>query len=195
MLQAESLSERLENAFRTVDPDPQNMNSFGGEFRNILILAATEFEAQCKGVLRANEYANGGENNWKTNDYVKLEPALRLADYSISLARYPWIDPIAPFRGWTSDAPTQSLGWYRAYNAVKHDREKSFAEASLVNAIQSVTAVVAICLAEFGINFLRQSRLLRDIFAVHQRPNWTIGDTHGHVSGLGPLEPIHYPFT
>jgi|TARA_R100001244_G_scaffold20643_2_gene21329 hypothetical protein len=89
MLQAESLSERLENAFRTVDPDPKNMNSFGGEFRNILILAATEFEAQCKGILRANEYANGGENNWNTKDYIKLEPALRLADYSISLGRIP----------------------------------------------------------------------------------------------------------
>jgi len=194
MLQAESLSERLENAFRTVDPDPQNMNSFGGEFRNILILAATEFEAQCKGILRANEYANGGGNNWNTKDYFKLEAALRLGDFSIGLARYPWIEPIAPFKGWVADAPTQSLGWYDAYNAVKHDREKSFALASLTNAIQSVTAVVAICLAEFGINFLRQSSLLRDIFAVCERPSWSIGDTHGQVSALGPLEPIFYPF-
>ena len=194
MLQAESLCERLENAFRTIDPDPQNMNSFGGEFRNILILAATEFEAQCKGILRANEYSNGGGNNWNTKDYVKLEPALRLADYSLSLARYPWIDPITPFKNWTANAPTQSLGWYDAYNAVKHDREKSFAQASLTNAIQSVTAVVAICLAEFGIDFLRQSSLLRDIFAVRERPSWSIGDTHGQVSGLGRIEPIFYPF-
>ena len=194
MLQAESLSERLENAFRTVDPDPQNMDAFGGEFRNILILASTEFEAQCKGILRANQYAHGSDNNWSTKDYIKLEPALRLADYSISLARYPWLESIAPFTGWTEDAPTRSLSWYGAYNAVKHDRERSFALASLTNAIRSVTAVVAICLAEFGITFLRQSSLLRDTFSIEQRPNWSIGDTHGQVSGLGPLEPICYPF-
>lgn len=55
-LQANWLSDRLFAAFQVVDPDVRNLGTFGNEFRNILILAATEVEAQAKGIMRANGY-------------------------------------------------------------------------------------------------------------------------------------------
>ena len=191
---AVSLMSRLTAAFQYVDPDQANQGTFGTEFRNILILSATEFEAQCKGILRANSYSFSDEKYWKTTDYVKLEAAARLADYSIRFAAYPWIEPICPFKSWNPDQPTQSLDWYHAYNDVKHDREKNFKRANLNFAIKSVGAVAIMGLAQYGIDFFRRSSL-GDVLEVVERPAWSIGDTDGqdHERGV-PIEPMNYPF-
>ena len=52
-----------------------------------------------------------------------------LTEFEIILPLYPWLDPIWPFRGWDASHPTQSLPWYDAYNAAKHDRESHFDKA------------------------------------------------------------------
>lgn len=195
-IQAGALSERLHSCFQTVDPDPRNMQVFGNEFRNMLILASTEFEAQCKGVLKANKYKeNENQNSWNTSDYFKLEAALRLKDYAVRFVKFPWIDPIFPFAGWSNDAPTKSLSWYDAYNQTKHDRESAFELATLENCIQAVVSVVAICMAQFGNQFLRAAGLI-DTFAVETRPLWSIGDIHGWLDPDAPdgSMPINYPF-
>ncbi|WP_370030783.1 hypothetical protein [Qipengyuania mesophila] len=195
-LQAASLVSRLEKSFEYVDPDKDNLDAFGGEFRNILILAATEFETQCKGILRANGYSSKPESHWNTNDYFKLEAAARLGDYSVRLSNYPWIEEVSPFRNWDGDAPTKSLGWYDAYNSVKHDREKHFKLATVLNAISAVSAVAIIGLAQHGIQYFRKPRTLGEFFHVVERPAWSIGDTDGQDFGSTiQLEKICYPFT
>ncbi len=195
-IQAGALSEHLHSCFRTVDPDASNMQVFGNEFRNILILSATEFEAQCKGILKENKYKeNKNQNSWNTTDYYKLESALRLKDFSIRFVKFPWIEPISPFHGWSNDAPTKSLSWYDAYNKTKHDRESAFKLATLENCIRAVASVVTICMAQFGNQFLRAAGLL-DTFAVETRPLWSVGDTHGWLDPNSPNDatPINYPF-
>jgi hypothetical protein len=193
-LQLAMLAERMWSCFQVVDPAEANMAAYGTEFRSILILAATEVEAQCKGILKANDYAGG--SRWTTRDYVKLEPALRLADYSIGFLEYPWLQPISPFSGWSVDQPTESLPWYSAYNAVKHDREGNFPAASLENALAAVAAVVTIAIAQFGTPFMRGARSWGRLFSSTRRPKWTIGDTHGSFSDHGiEDEPIDYPFS
>lgn len=191
---AVSLVSRLTTAFQFVDPDPKNDTTFGTEFRNILILSATEFEAQCKGILRANSYDTGDDRYWKTTDYVKIEMAARLGDYSIRFSGYPWIDPISPFKDWDAGAPIKSLDWYDAYNDVKHDREQHFQSATVRLAIRSVAAVSIIGLAQYGIDFFRRSSL-GDVLEVVERPAWSIGDTDGkdHERGT-PVEAMNYPF-
>ncbi|WP_440131086.1 hypothetical protein, partial [Klebsiella pneumoniae] len=85
-------------------------------FRNVLIIAATEVEAQWKGVLKAN-----GKNGKNTSNYVLLADALKLREFSIRLPFYPWLDPIRPFDSWYhSETPTKKLPWYDDYQAVKH---------------------------------------------------------------------------
>lgn len=192
------LVDRLRACFQVITPTKGNFDAFGAELRNILLLAATEFEAQCRAILKANLYgASSTCRRWNTNDYFKLEAALRLKDYAIGFPEYPWLSPIAPFRGWEPDNATKSLSWYHAYNAVKHDREESAHLATLERALEAVTAVVIIGLAQFGISFLRHAERWRDLFEVHEYPRWSIGDTHGalHETDDVPIgEPIAYPF-
>jgi hypothetical protein len=171
-----------------------NFAVFGAELRNILLLASTEFEAQARAILRANQYPE--DRRWTMGDYLKLDAALGLSDDALSFPEYPWLAPIAPFRGWDEGAPTQSLPWYNAYNAGKHDREGSADQATLECALAAVCAVVAIGLAQFGIEFLRKAERWRDMFEAHEYPSWSIGNTHGQLhdpeTQLGIAVP--YPF-
>jgi hypothetical protein len=60
------------------------------------------------------------------------------------------VHPTAPFSGWSSTAPTQSLSWYDAYNKTKHDRAHHFGAASLENGIRAVMANVVLFAVRFG---------------------------------------------
>jgi hypothetical protein len=197
-IQIAMLADRLRNCFQVVGPSEPNFEVFGGEFRNILLLAATEVEAQWKGILRANHYdAQSPKPRWSTHDYFKLEAALRLADYAIEFPEYPWIKPVAPFRGWSAANPTGSIGWYEAYNLVKHDRELHGNSATLIRSLEAVAAVVVVGVAQFGIRFVRNAARWRDLFQVHEYPRWSIGDTHGPIFEPGDEEagePLDFPF-
>ncbi len=197
-IQIAMLADRLRTCFQVVGPSEPNFGVFGGEFRNILLLAATEVEAQWKGILRANHYqAHLPNPRWSTNDYFKLEAALRLADYAIEFPEYPWIKAIAPFNGWLGANPTESIEWYAAYNAVKHDREQHGNRATLIRALEAVAAVVVVGVAQFGIEFVRRAARWRDLFQINQYPRWSIGDTHGPIFVEGDEfagEAIDYPF-
>lgn len=197
-IQIATLAERLRTCFQVVGPSEPNFDVFGGEFRNILLLAATEVEAQCKAILRANSYdQHNPDRRWNTNDYYKLEAALRLADYAIEFPEYPWIKPVAPFRGWSASNPTGSIAWYDAYNMVKHDREQHGDRATLIRSLEAVAAVVVMGVAQFGIGFVRHATRWRDLFQVNEYPNWSVGDTHGSLYIAGnqmESKPVSYPF-
>ena len=75
---------------------------------------------------------------------------LKLDKYELVLPGYPSIGSFSPFLGWDSTRPTQSLPWYSAYNATKHDRESNFADASLGNVIQAVSGAIVMFWAQFG---------------------------------------------
>ena len=163
--QTVALQEQLERIFRTVLPVQENYASFGHDIRNILILASTEVEAHWKGVLQAN-----GARGETTGDYIKLYDAMKLGDYAIELPLYPWLGPIRPFGGWRADTPTRSLAWYHAYNAVKHDRETNFREATLINAVRAVCAVAVMNYAQFGL--YADNRDIRVFFRLSAGPTW-----------------------
>lgn len=189
-LQLTMLTDRLRTCFQVVEPSVANLSAYGAEFRNIIILAATEVEAQCKGILSANNY--GSPSRMTTRDYVKVEPALRLADYEIAFPEYPWLASVAPFRGWHASKPTESLTWYAAYNAIKHDREGSFPQATLEHALNAVAAVVVIAVGQFGRQFLAKSARWNQLFAVRKEPRWSVGDCYWPTEAMP--EPVDYPF-
>lgn len=167
------LVEQLERIFRTVHPVPSNFGVFGHDIRNLLILAATEVEAHCKGVLVAN-----GARGKSTEDYVKLLPAMKLDDYDIEMPHYPWIGPFRPFRGWIANPSTKSLKWYDAYNAVKHDRETAFERATLENALQAVCAVAIMLVAQFGREAFRRRAGISSFFQLAILPRWDVSEVY-----------------
>jgi hypothetical protein len=187
-----ALRAQLERIFRTVHPIDKNFEAYGHDIRTLLILAATEVEAHWKGILKAN-----GVNGVSTNDYVKLLPAMKLDEYAIRLPFYPWLAPIKPFHGWSDTAPTKSLGWYDAYNAVKHDRETLFERGTLYHAIEAVCACAVISFAQFGMSAFHDSRQLMTFFHRALVPKWDVTEVYVVWRAKGSTRaytPVPYPF-
>ena len=55
-----------------------------------------------------------------------------------------------PFAQWSDVAPTKSLAWYDAYNAVKHHREAEFSKATLEVLLDAVAALHIMQVAQWG---------------------------------------------
>jgi len=185
-----ALREQLERIFRTVHPIDKNFDTYGHDIRNLLILAATEVEAHWKGILKAN-----GAGGASTNEYVKLLPAMKLDEYAVRLPFYPWLAPIKPFQGRSNAAPTKSLTWYDAYNAVKHDREALFEQGTLYRAIEAVCACAVIMFAQFGRSGFHDSRQLMTFFHLTEVPKWDVTEVYV-LSGKAsrPYKAVQYPF-
>jgi hypothetical protein len=120
---------------------------------------------------------------------------MKLGEYRVELSHYPWIDPIFPFENWVeSKTASKDLGWYAAYNNVKHDRETKFSDATLLNAILAITGCFVILCAQYGWDFaLRGDEALRSFFRLTKAPQWEPGDIYVAPFG-GAYEPVPYPF-
>ncbi len=164
-----ALIERLQNICTVVQPVAENYNVFGHEIRNLLILACTECEAFWKAILDAN-----GKKGSNTRDYAHLAEPMKLAEYEVVLTYYPWIEGRNPFQKWL---PWQSnaigLPWYHAYNKVKHDRERDFKRATLIHAIDAVTACFVMICAQRGWDFAYRGEMAdRAFFKLTEAPKW-----------------------
>jgi len=169
-VQATTLMRRLDLICQTVHAAPETLGVYGHEIRNLLILAATEVETHWRGVLVAN---GCGVSKMTTVDYVRLLGPMKLDAYEVSFPNFPWLPAVRPFENWTSDAPTQSLGWYAAYNGVKHNREHEFERANLGNAFLAVSAVVVMLAAQFSRSIgLGGHSDLSAYFRFSKRPTW-----------------------
>lgn len=139
------LERDLFRLFDFVEPADANLSCYSHQLYELLLRASTEFEANAKAILQANGYTRGHLN---VNDYYKLQPATRLAEYAITIPIWRGNRVFHPFDEWGTRA---SLSWYQAYNRVKHNRSEHFESASLENAVKAITAVFAIVFAQFGI--------------------------------------------
>lgn len=142
------LEQELFRLFDFIEPADANLSAYSHQLYALLLRASTEFEANAKAILGANGYAKAG--NFNVTDYYKLEPAMRLSEYKITISIWQGHHQIVqPFAGWATGS---SLPWYQSYNRVKHNRSEEFESASLLNVVASVAAVFAIVFAQFGIS-------------------------------------------
>ncbi len=184
------LTDRLALVFRTVEPESDNLEVYGHEVRNLLIIACTEVEAQWKAILDANSYP--WDKTCSTNDYVKLPSPLKLAEYEVELPLYPEIQPLRPFSNWALSNPTRSLTWYDAYNATKHDREKNFSRATMSNAINAIAACAILLIAQFGKRDSWKSEI-SEFFQFKKVPTWKPEEMYMCTSKQ-KYKPIDYKF-
>jgi hypothetical protein len=188
----------MREVFRFVEPRAENLHVFGHEIRQLLVLACNEVEAQCKAVLRANGYApraaNGGLRRLTMRDYFRVSQPLRLDEWRVTLAVYP-LPPISPFAEWVGNFV--QLPWYGAYNAVKHDREIAFHEATLANLIDAMSAVCVLVVAQFG-HFGRVTIAGRDPTEDfdYTAPPFALDEHYlpPHLEPGAVFTPINYPF-
>jgi hypothetical protein len=193
--QLTALMRQLDLICQTVHPSEDTFNAFGHSIRNLLILACTEVETHWRGVLVANNFK---QEKYTTNHYVLLQRAMKLGDYAIAFPSFPWLAPVRPFEVWgTSGQPSQELGWYAAYNAVKHNREHEFCRAALRNLFEAISACVIMMVAQFGsIVGLGRNTELASFFHLSSSPVWLL--SHASMPPFGettgePLE-VNYPF-
>lgn len=185
--QLHALIQELQQICRVVHPISDNFTAYGHEIRNIIIIASTEVEAHWKNILKAN-----GKNGKNTRDYVKLSLPMKLGEYRIALPWCPWLDPIAPFENWMPcSTPTKLLPWYDAYNNIKHDRETNFAQATLINALKSVTGCFVMLCAQYGWDFAKRGEAAADaFFRLIDAPTWEPSEiyvpTYGKMPGERP---------
>lgn len=192
MNQLTLLVRNLKDIFTVVEPNQGTIQAYGPLIRNTLLLAAMDFENECKGVLRANNYVSPN-TYWKTEDYVKLCSALRLEEYEISLGFYSAVAPRRPFSGWNAQAPTQSLPWYAAYNAVKHDRENAISQATVAAAIDAVMACAIMLAAEYRLIGSWKDQI-GDFFHFVQAPNWPAEQRYIYQEDSSPWTAVPYNF-
>jgi len=169
--QLATLTEQLARIFRVIFPADNNLKTYGYEIRNLILLACTEVEAQWKGILKANNASPAGPY-FNTKDYVKLLKPLKLAEYQVILPIYPQLPSLSPFAVWNSEKPSKSLLWYDAYNAVKHDRETQFHQATLKYAIHAVVACAVMLGAQYGLIPAWHDQL-GQFFRFEKRPQWS----------------------
>ncbi|MFN6540688.1 MAG: hypothetical protein RM021_030710 [Nostoc sp. EkiNYC01] len=142
--------ERLDELLLYIEPDTNGLKTYSHKTRELLILSCTEVENNWKQYMRIAGAIPINNRDFTTKDYVKLSALLYLPEFQVSLRPYTNIPSIRPFLGWNSSSPTQSLGWYSAYNKTKHDRNSHFAEATLDHCIQSIAANLVMYCVRFS---------------------------------------------
>jgi hypothetical protein len=149
--------ERLNDILLYVEPDPSLLATFGYKQRELLLLSATEVEAQWRWFLERGGIKPTGQG-FSTNDYVRLGRPLFLEDFDVTLPRYPAVKAFSPFMGWNAQNPTKSLPWYQAYNQTKHDRTGGLRSASLEMCLLAVAANLILFTTRFGYHGLYSGR-------------------------------------
>lgn len=143
------LLQKLVDIFSYIEPVECNLSCYGHRLRELIIIASTEFENQCRHILRANQIHPQGRD-YTSKDFIKLNKPAHLTDYEVKFKPYADLHPFKPFDDWNENQPTKSLIWYDKYNHVKHDRGNGFADASLETALNVIAANIILYAVRFG---------------------------------------------
>lgn len=139
-----------------VEPVDANKSVFSHRIYELLLRTATEFEANCKGILSANGYSK--KSNLNITDYHRINSLMKLDKYEISSQLWNPTQKIHPLSEW---ATNHELTWFQAYNHAKHNRYQSFKEASLEHLYFGICSLIVILAAQFpnAIGYLSSSGL------------------------------------
>lgn len=191
--QLELLLDDLFDVFNVVAPYKENLSCFGNKIRNIIILACTEIDSMMKGILEKSK-VKPQFKFYTTNDYIKLNVPLQLNEYTLSFSRFEELGDSKPFFKWNSNNPTGSLSWYLDYNNVKHDRESNFSKANLTNAIDSIMALAALMVSQFGYRNELWHEKVGKIIKIKTEPQWNIRELYIPSREGEEFTPVDYPF-
>ena len=148
-----SLAERLDDTKHYIDHGLQEHdgirelvhgNVYSDIFKQILVLAASEFEIMSKALCSAN-----GIRAKKIGDISESILGLfpKIVDFEVSTPF--WVN--TPLHDWKithvnggKNIKVDGLDWWFAYNSIKHDEKKSIQSATLENAIIALASLYII---------------------------------------------------
>jgi hypothetical protein len=182
--QLDMLIKGTNETFNFIEPIEPHKDVYGLAYREIILLSAMEVENQWKSFLTRNGYESARPS---TNDYVKLNEFINF-NVPISLSYHPDYPTLLSFSNWSSDAPTESLEWYNAYNKIKHNRTENFQLATLNNALLSVSAVITVISLRYGIEDVKK-HLSNSTFKI---PDGIIYSKFGCLRDIGDTTAVKY---
>jgi hypothetical protein len=143
------LEQDLERASRFVEFTERNMSTFSAEFAHVLMSASAEAEVMMKKLCHFFEPNKTPRDIKDCRDILlgadKNKEVRRLQDFwsvRVDLPRFGTV--LQPWKGWYT--LEKKLPWWDAYNAVKHERDRQFHQASLRNALDAVAALFLLIL-------------------------------------------------
>ncbi len=146
---AKLILDDLYELFNYIEPDDVNLKVYSHRIYELFLRTATEFESNCKGILKANGYSMAKKNLTIDKDYFKLSSIARLSEYKVLFDRWKSAHVFMPFAEWNA-ASYAPLTWYQGYNSVKHNRYTHFNQANLENLINAFSALLCILFAQYG---------------------------------------------
>ena len=186
--QLEIILDDMAEVFKVVAPNYEQLNVYGHAIRNIIILACTELDARMQNIL-ANNGVNPNRKYFEMKDYFKLKDPLKLDEYELSFYRYVDLRTFSPFSAWDND---KQLDWYKAYNHIKHNREKNFSEANLLNAINAIMAYAIILITQYGYRNDLWRETVGKIINIDKEPKWDLEDFY--IKSPEGQRAVSYPF-
>ncbi|MEH0667911.1 hypothetical protein H4F04_18740 [Vibrio scophthalmi] len=168
--------DTMEDIFKVVEPTRENLKTYGHRIREVLTIACTEVEYLFLQALKSNGYKD--KSQYKTTDFVSLLNVYKLSEYEVELKMHPKLGRIKPFELWDENKPTQSLFWYSAYNASKHDRGGSFDQASIEAMVNAIAAIHILLEAQYGSKIFDKPLYSQYESCFHTRksPTWNVKD-------------------
>jgi hypothetical protein len=122
-----------------------NFKTYSNEYAKLLLLIGSEVDVIAKRICKK---ANGNARAENIEDYRKvITTTFRdMHTVEIDIARFAL--KIRPWADWGNAQP-QSPAWWKAYNNVKHERDKNFADANQENALNALCGLCALLLYLF----------------------------------------------
>jgi len=136
---------------RYVELVQDNFNAYSIEFAKILLSASSEVDVVCR-VLAAQIGVQPPPDSIKEHRNAILGQYPRFYTITIDVPRYGLA--LRPWASWEMD---ESPPWWKGYNAVKHHRNTSYADANLQNALHSVAGLFAVVLYLYHDDLFRDS--------------------------------------
>ena len=186
--QLEIILSDVAEVFKVIAPHHKQRSVYGHAIRNIIILACTELDSRMQSIL-ADNGVRPDAKYFEMKDFYKLKEPLKLDEYELSFYRYGDLGTFSPFSTWESN---KQLPWYKAYNHIKHNREKHFTEANLFNAINAIMGYAIIIIAQYGYRNELWRETVGKIIQVNKEPQWQLDDFY--IKSPDSQRSVPFPF-
>ena len=136
-----AIESDLEKCSRFVEFCPDNYNAYTLEFARIIMASGSEFDTVIKLLCKSIAPRQ------KPNNILKYYPIMNskypnFTLFEIYTPRFKIL--LRPWKDWSA---TKSPEWWsKAYNKIKHERDKFFKEANLINTLNAVAGLLCVIL-------------------------------------------------
>ncbi|WP_051353734.1 hypothetical protein [Atopobium fossor] len=145
------LEDDLIELFKFVEPEQANFCTYSAQIAKLFLAVCSEVDVALKDLMRAHDESNPllakKLNIEYYRNFVKANYASEFEGSKVKFLRTEL--SIAPWAEWfDGDCDVSGLGWWSAYNKVKHHRAEHYAEANLGNLLHAFSAlfVVIVCI-------------------------------------------------